>query len=239
MRYLEMTILLVIGLLFTSGVGADIYRWVDQKGVVHFSNYSPPDGAEVFLKEKNETAQKRSAGDEADIVQEAIVAARQEMERVLQEDRLREMNTKLDELLARSREAEARLAAAEASAAQARDLAQEALSERGDGYGPDVIYVAQPGYAMGYPLFYGDFGLGHGIRRFDGSFFRSRHFVRPFIHHGTFGHHKFGKFGGNLSFKSRFDGLTHHRSFRTIPSMPRFQTTIQHGSRGFHRARGR
>ncbi len=32
-------------ILFPSNTIADVYRWVDEKGIVHFSNSSPPEGA--------------------------------------------------------------------------------------------------------------------------------------------------------------------------------------------------
>jgi hypothetical protein len=238
MKFLGMTIFLLMGLSLASGARADIYRWVDQDGVVHFSNYSPPDGAKVFLKEKDDTGQERSVGDGAATIDEVVAAARQEMERVLQEDRLREMNRKLDELLSRSQDAEARLAAAEASAAEAQDLAQEALAEGGNDNGPGVIYVAPPGYVEDYPLFFSDSFLGYGVRRFPGSF-RSGHFVRPFIHdrsHKVFPEHAFG---GHPSFKGRFDGLAHRGGFPTIPSMSHFDNKIRPTSHGFYSARGR
>jgi hypothetical protein len=238
MRFLEMTILLVIGLFVASGAQADIYRWVDQEGVVHFSNYSPADGAQVFLKEKNDTGRQRSSGDGPGTIDDVVVAARQEMERVLQEEREREMDRKLDELLRRSQDAEARLAAAEASAAQARDLAQAALAENGNDNGPDVVYVAQPSYVPDYPLFFSDFCLGYGVTRFPGSFRRS-HFSRPFIHHDRLRHFPRQTFGGHPSFGTRFDGLTHHGSFPAISSMSHFHTAIHQVSHGFSSGRGR
>jgi hypothetical protein len=238
MRFLEMTILFLFGLFLASGARADIYRWVDQEGVVHFSNYSPADGAQVFLKEKNETGQQRFAGDGSETIDDVVAAARQEMERVLQEEREREMDRKVDELLRRSQDAEARLAAAEASAAQARDLAQAALAENGNDNGPGVVYVAQPSYVPDYPLFFSDFCLGYGVTRFPGSF-RNGHFSRPFIHHDRLRVSRDHTFGGYPSFKSRFDGLSHHRSFSTIPSMSGFHTTIHQASHGFYSGRGR
>jgi Domain of unknown function (DUF4124) len=239
MRFLEMTILLVFGLFLATGARADIYRWVDQKGVVHFSNYSPADGAQVFLKEKNDTGRQRSSGDGPETIDDVVVAARQEMERVLQEEREREMDRKLDELLRRSQDAEARLAAAEASAAQARGLAQEALAENGNDNGPDLIYVAQPtGYVPDYPLFFSDDCLGYGVTRFPGSF-RSSHFFRPFIDHDRLRQFPRHTFGGHPSFNIRFDVLTHHRSYRTIPSRSGFHSTIREASHGFYNGRGR
>ena len=233
MRFREMTVLLLMGLFLASGARAEIYRWVDQKGVVHFSNYSPADGAQVFLKEKYDTGRQRSAGDGPEIIDDVVVAARREMERVLQEEREREMGRKLDELLRRSQDAEARLAAAETSAAQARELAQEALAESGNDNGPDVIYVAQPiGHVLDYPLFLSDYSLGYGVTRFPGSF-RNSHFFRPFIHHDRLRQFPGHTFGGHPSFKTRFDGLTHHGSFPGISSTSHFHTGIRQASHGY------
>jgi hypothetical protein len=238
MRFLEMGILLVIGIFFASGARADIYRWVDQTGVVHFSNYSPAEGAKVVIKETNEPAVQRSAVSDPETVSDVVLAARQEMERVLQEDRLREMNRKLDELLSRSEEAEARVGAAEASAAQARDLAQEAIAESRNDYGPEVIYVTRPSYAPDYPPFFSDSCLGYGIVGFPGAF-SSSYFVSPFIYSDRLSRFRHRTFGSDLSFNTRFDGLAHHGRFSTIPSISHFHTASRHGSRGFHRGRGR
>jgi hypothetical protein len=238
MRFLEIGILVVIGIFLASGAQADIYRWVDQTGVVHFSNYSPAEGAKVVIKETNEPARQRSAVGDPETVSDVVLAARQEMERVLQEDRLREMNRKLDELLSRSEEAEARLAAAEASAAQARDLAQDAISERRNDYGPDVIYVTRPTYVPDYPPFFSDSCLGYGVAGFPLAF-SSSYFVSPFIHSDRFSRFRHHRFGSHLSFNTRFDGLAHHGRFSTIPSVSHFHTAIGHGSRGSYRGRGR
>jgi hypothetical protein len=239
MRFLEITILFFIVLFLASGARADIYRWVDQEGVVHFSNYSRAEGAQVFLKEKEDTGRQRSAGDGAVTIDEVVMAARQEAERVLQEEREREMDRKLDELLRRSQDAEARLAAAEASAAQARDLAQEALAENGNGNGPDVVYVAQPtGYVPDYSPFLSDDCFGFGLTRFPGSF-RSSLFFHPFIHHDRFSQFSHRRSGDHFSFKSRFDGLNHHGSFPTAPSMSHLHTGMRQVSRGFDSGRGR
>jgi hypothetical protein len=238
MRFFQIIILAVIGLFSASGARADIYRWVDQKGVVHFSNYSPAEGAKVFLKEKNEVAQQRPAVDDALTVENVVQAARQEMERVLQEDRLREMNRKLDELLTRSQDAEARLAAAEASAAQARDLAQEAIAESGNGNGAEVIYVTRPSYVPDYPPFFNDYCLDYPLVRFPESFI-NRHFVSSFIHPDRFSPFRDHTFGGHLAFKGQSDGLIRHRRFSTPASTFHFHTATRIGSRGFDRFRGR
>ena len=43
----------IISLLITlpcSIANADIYKWIDENGVIHFTNYSPPEQARILMK---------------------------------------------------------------------------------------------------------------------------------------------------------------------------------------------
>ncbi len=52
-------ILLVIGLLAASAVAAQAYRWVDENGVVHYSDRPQPGAEQVILPEANTTTVRR------------------------------------------------------------------------------------------------------------------------------------------------------------------------------------
>lgn len=59
-------ILLVVGLLAASAVAAQAYRWVDENGVVHYSDRPQPGAEQILLPESNSTPTVRrfpQAGD--------------------------------------------------------------------------------------------------------------------------------------------------------------------------------
>ncbi len=53
-------ILLVVGLLAATAVAAQAYRWVDENGVVHYSDRPQPGAEQVVLPESNSTTVRRS-----------------------------------------------------------------------------------------------------------------------------------------------------------------------------------
>ncbi len=52
-------ILLVVGLLAATAVAAQAYRWVDEDGVVHYSDRPQPGAEQVILPESNTTTVRR------------------------------------------------------------------------------------------------------------------------------------------------------------------------------------
>ncbi len=66
-------ILLVVGLLAATAVAAQAYRWVDEDGVVHYSDRPEPGAEQVLLPESNTTTVRRfpQAGSDAGGEEEA------------------------------------------------------------------------------------------------------------------------------------------------------------------------
>lgn len=52
-------ILLVVGLLASTAVAAQAYRWVDENGVVHYSDRPQPGAEQIVLPEANTTTVRR------------------------------------------------------------------------------------------------------------------------------------------------------------------------------------
>ncbi len=52
-------ILLVVGLLAATAVAAQAYRWVDENGVVHYSDRPQPGAEQIVLPESNATTVRR------------------------------------------------------------------------------------------------------------------------------------------------------------------------------------
>ena len=44
------TLITIVSWFIASSLYADIYRWTDENGVIHFANYAPPDGATIMMK---------------------------------------------------------------------------------------------------------------------------------------------------------------------------------------------
>ncbi len=60
-------ILLVVGLLAATAVAAQAYRWVDENGVVHYSDRPEPGAEQIVLPDANTTTVRRfpQAGDDS------------------------------------------------------------------------------------------------------------------------------------------------------------------------------
>ncbi len=54
-------ILLVVGLLAATAAAAQAYRWVDENGVVHYSDRPQPGAEQILLPESNTTTVRRYA----------------------------------------------------------------------------------------------------------------------------------------------------------------------------------
>lgn len=111
MRRLYLFVVPVLLCCLNTTVDADIYTWIDENGVRHFSNFAPPTHAEVIMKTEElpydeQADQQRMAAER----QERLVAAWQELA------------DKEAELLDRQRAAAQEIEAA-------NDRAQEALRE--------------------------------------------------------------------------------------------------------------
>jgi hypothetical protein len=49
MRRLSAFLAILFALVCASTLKADIYVWIDGDGVKNFTNFSPPEGAEIFI----------------------------------------------------------------------------------------------------------------------------------------------------------------------------------------------
>jgi hypothetical protein len=101
-----------------TSVNADIYTWIDENGVKHFSNFAPPADAEVIMKTEElpydeQADQQRMAAER----QARLVAAWQELA------------DKEAELLDSQRAAEQKIEAANVRAQEALREAEELLNE--------------------------------------------------------------------------------------------------------------
>jgi hypothetical protein len=105
------TLITIVSWFIASSLYADIYRWTDENGVIHFANYAPPDGATIMMKTEE------LPYDEA--------ADRERMEA----ERQRQLELARLEIAEKEAEIERRAAEAERRAAEADRYAEETLRE--------------------------------------------------------------------------------------------------------------
>jgi hypothetical protein len=139
----------LMALLFTlpAAASADIYRWKDASGVMHFSNQPPPAGAVIIEK-----------------IEEAPYDAEADRQRIEEERRLRLERQKLEveerkaEIAVREREAQLQLEQANRRLDEARQLEQQSRDGANDDCGDD--YYSRYGYCGGYPVYGGRYYHG-------------------------------------------------------------------------------
>jgi hypothetical protein len=139
---------------------ADIYFWTDENGVKNFTNYSPPEKAEVFME--------TSAVDEDTSLREAETDRTENKDRTLESEQLQAAAEEIEALREQIGELTDRLAALpEAPPIDAYDTATEAEEASNTvRYGGGYVYWPFPyGYHpyryKGYKLF----GSRHGYGR--------------------------------------------------------------------------
>jgi Domain of unknown function (DUF4124) len=131
---------LIAFLCLPAAAKADIYRWKDANGVMHFSNQPPPAGAVILDK-----------------VEEAPYDAEGDRQRIAEERRLRLERQKLEveerkaEIAAREREAQLTLEQANRRLEEARQIQQESQAS-----------ALEEDCDDGYYLRYGYCGPGYG-----------------------------------------------------------------------------
>jgi hypothetical protein len=149
----RLILVLCLAVLATPAVaGADIYRWKDANGVVHFSNEPPPPGAKVIEKTE-ETPHD-------------VVADRQRFE---EERRMRLENRRLEleesKAQAAARERDAQLKLEQERTRQLEELARSRANADRDSYdddyylrygtyGPGIYYHGRPGNPNLYRGYY-------------------------------------------------------------------------------------
>jgi hypothetical protein len=128
--------------------GADIYRWKDANGVMHFSNQPPPAGATLIEK-----------------IEETPYDAAADRQRIEEERRLRLERQKIEveerkaDTAAREREAQLKLEQADRRLQEAQQLEQQAR-EQSKGDDCDDDYYLRSGYCGGYPAYSGRYYHG-------------------------------------------------------------------------------
>jgi len=141
----------MLGLTLGAPAWADIYRWRDASGVIHFSNEPPPKGV-VVIEE----------------IEEAPYDAEADRQRTEEERQLRLERQKLEleerkaELTAREREAKMRLDEADRRMNEAREIQQRSLeSEKDDDCDED--YYLRYGNCGPYPAYGGGYYYGRPV----------------------------------------------------------------------------
>ena len=130
----------MLALMVAVPAGADIYRWRDAGGVMHFSNEPPPPGANVIER-----------------IEEAPYDAEADRQRTEEERRLRlerqrlELEERKAGLADREREAQMRLGEAERRMIEAQELQQRSLDAPRDD-DCDEDYFLRYG-SCGYPAY--------------------------------------------------------------------------------------
>ncbi|MGD9303961.1 MAG: DUF4124 domain-containing protein [Desulfobacterales bacterium] len=142
MRRLYLFVVPVLLCILNTRVDADIYTWIDENGVKHFSNFAPPANAEVIMKTEElpydeQADQQRMAAER----QERLLAAWQEIA------------DKEAELLDWQRAAEQEIEAADLRAQEALREAEELLSEAEESYNR----CSNSGLYYGYYPYYGHY----------------------------------------------------------------------------------
>jgi len=129
--------LMALLFMLPAAASADIYRWKDASGVMHFSNQPPPDGTVVIEK-----------------IEEEPYDAQADRQRIEEERRLRLERQKLEveerkaEISAREREAQLQMQEANRRMQEAQQLEQQA--RQGATGDCDDDYYAGYGYCGGY-----------------------------------------------------------------------------------------
>ena len=136
-------ILGLMAIIFMPAAGADIYRWKDANGVMHFSNQPPPAGTTVIEK-----------------IEETPYDAAADRQRIEEERRLRLERQKLEveerkaDTAARERDAQLKLEQANRRLQEAQQLEQQAREQpKGDDCDDD--YYLRYGTCGGYPAYGG------------------------------------------------------------------------------------
>lgn len=172
MRRLYLSVVsMLICCLYTTGY-ADIYTWIDEGGVKHFSNFSPPANAEVLMKTEelpyDEQADKERMEAER---QERRVAAWQEIA------------DKEAELLERQQAAERRIEAANLKAEEALREAEALLNEA------EEKYNSRSTRGYWYYGYYHPYYKGGYYRKNGSIYYKYPHDRQRYKHHDKRGNH--------------------------------------------------
>ncbi len=124
---------------------ADIFRWTDENGVVHFSNNPTHPGGELYLKEEAGPPPDLSADREAEELQAQLEEANQMLEATLE---------KVDTLNERVAEAESEVRRVKQAAKQQPPLTGETTADPRDTQKKrNVYYYPYPAYSNHKPFY--------------------------------------------------------------------------------------
>jgi hypothetical protein len=215
MNGVEMRFIRLIGMLAMASVtvpiaSADIYFWTDENGVKNFTNYSPPENAEVFMETPE--ADRDTAIDDAEIDQTG------DTDRAFESGQLQAATERIEALREQVGELTDRLAAqSEGPPIEADDVVAETEEAANTiGYGSGYVYWP---YSYGY-LPYGY--KGNHKFRFRHGFGRPR-FKNKFVYPSGFETHAYGRqplrsghgsFGSRPGYRSSPKGVYHTGSGR-------------------------
>jgi TolA-binding protein len=209
MRLFALFTCLLAACLWSRAGHADIYVWVDENDVKHFTNQNPPPEAEVLMRTKEIP------------YDEAADHARREAEKRQELLRARAQLRELEERIAQQQaEAQRQIAEARRRAEEALKQAEDLRASAEERYDSDHDYTDSYAYYPGYlipGLYY------RSSKYYDRAYDRIFHY-KPHIfsqRHLRFKRHRFGtdrhfrkrfkapKFR-NDSFRKKFNGGKHH-----------------------------
>jgi len=179
---------------------ADIYFWTDENGVKNFTNYSPPEKAEVFME--------ASEANQDTAFNEGKIDRAGDTDRALESEQLQAATERIEALREQVTELTDRLAALpEAPPIEANEVAAETEEASNTiRYGSGYVYWPYP---YGY-LPYGYKG-NHKFRPRHG--FGSPGFKKRFVHPNRFKTHAYGRQPSRSGFGS-FGSRPGYRSLR-------------------------
>jgi hypothetical protein len=160
-----------------STAGADIYAWTDENGVKHFTNYTPPKQATLFMKtpeipHDEEADNRRSEMDRLAVARQELA----EKEAFLQEQQLAAERR----IVAANARADAALQEADQVLQTAQAVAEDAGTYHSSNYGYGYYY---PYYFNGSSYFY------NRHKKYDGGLYRKRKHFKHKIDHYTHKRH--------------------------------------------------
>jgi hypothetical protein len=227
MKGLKLVFFLIVGCLIAPIVHANIYEWMDESGVRHFTNYAPPDHARIIVKTE-EIPYDESADQ-----------ARMEAERLerlaFAQQRIAEREAELEQ---REFEANARLAEANRKTAETLRKAEELLNETRYTSSYRRSWITWPSSCY-YPNPHDKKRRYHGKKRHGDSQrpptvkpYKTRQYTKPYFagqNKNSHGAHTAKSFG-----TSKQTNALIHRT--RSPSRAKFGTP---GSRSYHPSRYR
>jgi len=156
MKMSSVILLTLLWCLLAPGVEAeaDVYVWEDENGVMNFTNYLPPPGASVFIKDMERPIEKAAAPSAPEMgkIEEKVIHEQEGLERKLEETSQKlEQVTEETQSLVQALEERVAMENQRANEAMlhARDLAgalSQALAERDSP--STAVYVESPGVVV-------------------------------------------------------------------------------------------